>query len=90
MPTFNHGQCINIQTIKQVLDDEWNFNQCGVIILDYSKRIMNEVMCLAEDLKIKMFYQDTDSIHMEDSKVQLLCSEYKKKYGRELIGSALG
>lgn len=29
-------------------------------------------MCLAEDLQIKMFYQDTDSIHLEYDKVDLL------------------
>lgn len=47
---------------------------------------MNEVMCLAEDLKIKMFYQDTDSIHMEDSRVKDLEKAYYKKFGRHLIG----
>ena len=60
------------------------------MILDYSKRIMNEVMCLAEDLKIKMFYQDTDSIHMEDSRVKDLEEAFYKKYGRHLIGKNLG
>lgn len=42
------------------------------MILDMSKRIMNEVICLAEDLKIKLFYQDTDSIHIEIDKLDLL------------------
>jgi ribosomal protein S8 len=36
----------------------------GVQILSMSKRIMNEVMCTAEDLGIEIFYQDTDSMHI--------------------------
>jgi len=30
-----------------------------------SKRIMNEVMCLAEDLGIEIYYTDTDSMHID-------------------------
>ena len=33
----------------------------GTQILSMSKHIMNEVMCLAEDLNIQVYYQDTDS-----------------------------
>ena len=29
-----------------------------------SKRIMNEVMCTAEDIGIDIMYQDTDSMHL--------------------------
>ena len=41
----------------------------GVQILSMSKRIMNEVMTTAEDLDIKIFYQDTDSMHIEKDKI---------------------
>ena len=51
-----------------------------------SKRIMNEVMCLAEDLGINIYYQDTDSMHIERDKVNTLACAFKNKYGRELIG----
>ena len=37
----------------------------GVQILSMSKRIMNEVMTTAEDLDIEIYYQDTDSMHIE-------------------------
>ena len=33
---------------------------------------MNEVMCLAEDLKIPIYYQDTDSMHIVDSRLSEL------------------
>lgn len=46
------------------------------MILDMSKRIMNEVMCLAEDLKINIYYQDTDSMHIEADKIEKLSDEF--------------
>jgi DNA polymerase elongation subunit (family B) len=58
----------------------------GTTVLSMSKRIMNEVMCLAEDLGIKIWYQDTDSMHIESDKVDWLNEQFKNKYGRELIG----
>ena len=51
---------------------------------------MNEVMCLAEDLGIMIYYQDTDSMHIPVDKVPLLEAEYYKKYGRILRGSDMG
>lgn len=68
----------------------FNFSLFGIHILSMSKRIMNEVMCLAEDLGIMIYYQDTDSMHIEKDKLNLLAEEYKKKYNRDLIGSDLG
>ena len=55
-----------------------------------SKRIMNEVICCAEDLKIPVFYQDTDSIHIHQSRLNELADEFMKRYNRPLIGKALG
>ena len=51
-----------------------------------SKRIMNEVMCLAEDLDIKIYYQDTDSMHIEHDRLSELANEFKLRHNRELIG----
>jgi hypothetical protein len=55
-----------------------------------SKRIMNEVMCTAEDLGIRIFYQDTDSMHIDMNRLNDLAIEYKSRFGRELIGKNLG
>ena len=60
----------------------------GVTVLSMSKRIMNEVMCLAEDMNIKIYYQDTDSMHIEFDKVNALGDAFKAKYGRELINES--
>ena len=77
-----------IKVSKQI-DDFATNTLLGVQILSMSKRIMNEVMCTAEDLDIKIFYQDTDSMHIENDKLKDLTNEFKNRYERELIGKNL-
>ncbi len=72
--------------IKKAINDHFNFCHAGCEILSMSKRIMSRVMCLAEELDILIFYQDTDSMHIESDKVELLAKEFYKKYKQELIG----
>ncbi|KAH7822615.1 putative DNA polymerase type B [Monocercomonoides exilis] len=55
-----------------------------------SKRIMNEVMCLAHDLNCKIYYQDTDSIHIRVDDLTRLEEAFKIKYNRDLKGTQLG
>ena len=83
------GNKIKVNTVK-VLIDHFNIAQVGVCILSNSKRIMNEVMCLAEDNDIDLYYQDTDSMHLRDEHIPLLSKVFKQTYGRELIGKGLG
>ena len=83
------GNKIKVNTVK-VLIDHFNIAQVGVCILSNSKRIMNEVMCLAEDNNIDLYYQDTDSMHLRDAHIPLLSKLFKETYGRELIGKGLG
>ena len=51
---------------------------------------MNRVICLAEDNGIDIFYQDTDSMHLEDNKVKKLAELFFKKYNTQLIGKQMG
>ena len=60
--------------------------QCGVEVLSMSKRIMNEVMCLAEDIEIPIFYQDTDSMHLPERDLTKLEQTFKDIYERNLTG----
>jgi len=76
--------------LHKSINDHFNIVQAGVEVLSMSKRIMNSVMCLAEDLDINMYYTDTDSIHIDNSKIGLLAEEYEKINGKELIGSSMG
>jgi hypothetical protein len=55
-----------------------------------SKRIMNEVMGLAEDNNLEMFYQDTDSIHITAEHIEILAKLFYGVFGKELIGEDLG
>lgn len=74
----------------KLIDNHFNNVHIGVSILSMSKRIMNEVMCLGEDLKLNMYYQDTDSIHIDNHSVPILAEEFKKKYNKDLIGKGMG
>ena len=68
------------------------FTPCvvGALILDMSKRIMNEVMCLAEDIGCKIYYQDTDSMHIREEDLPKLEDAYREQFHRELVGKGLG
>lgn len=70
--------------------NHFNRAHCGSLILSMSKRIMNEVMCLAEDKGFKIMYQDTDSMHIFKSEVKPLAEAFEEMYGRKLIGEQLG
>jgi hypothetical protein len=51
---------------------------------------MNEVICLAEDVDVPIFYQDTDSMHLPEEDVPKLESAFKQLYGRDLNGKEMG
>ena len=87
---FNKDSNLYQVKISKPIDDYYTNTLLGVQILSMSKRIMNEVMCTAEDLNIKIFYQDTDSLHIEKSRIEELEKEYFKRYNRVLRGKGMG
>ena len=50
---------------------------------------MNKVFSCADDCDVKIYYQDTDSIHLDCDDVPLVVKGYRK-YGLELVGEDLG
>ena len=74
---------------KSILS-HFNYVHCGVEILNMSKIIMNKVFSCADDCAIKIYYQDTDSIHLNYEDVDRIEHIYKDKYGSELVGEELG
>jgi hypothetical protein len=72
------------------IDDHFNLVHIGVEILSMSKRIMNEVMCTAEDAGRKVFITDTDSLHIHEDELDGLAADFSEKYGRDLVGKQLG
>jgi hypothetical protein len=78
-----------VKKIK-AFNQHFNLAHVGSEILSMSKRIMNRVMCLAEDMGLDMYYTDTDSIHIKDAHVPILAKAYKSRYNKTLIGKELG
>ncbi|ELP87578.1 hypothetical protein EIN_215960 [Entamoeba invadens IP1] len=88
--SYDVAENIRCFECNKSFDDFFVPNLIGVQTLTMSKRIMNEVMCLAEDLNIPIYYQDTDSMHILKSRITELEDEYFKKYNRVLRGSDMG
>ena len=82
----------NIVMVKKskAINNQFAFVHVGVLILDWSKHIMNEVMCLAHDIGCQIFYQDTDSMHIRKEDEPKLIEAFKEKYNRELKGKGMG
>jgi len=76
--------------LAKTIDNHFNNVPQGASILSWSKRIMYEVMTLAEDNDYPMYITDTDSLHIDSDKVPLLGEKFKEKYGRDLIGEDMG
>ncbi len=75
-------------------EDQGNQQQISMFILSFSKRIMHECACLADDLKIECYMTDTDSLVFDGGKnnenYHKLVNDFKIKYNRDLIGDELG
>ena len=78
-----------IKKVKPILS-HFNYVHCGAEILNMNKRIMNKVFNCADDCAIKIYYQDTDSMHLNYGDVDTVVKRYKEKYGSELVGEDLG
>ena len=76
--------------LRKRIDKFFNNSLFGIHVLAMSKRIMNEVMCLAYDLKCRIYYQDTDSFMIEERDLDKLVNGYQSLYNRQLIGDELG
>ena len=85
-----NNQKLHTVKIRKPIDKHFNFSLLGIQVLSMSKRIMNEVMCLAYDIGCHIYYQDTDSFMIEKDDLTQLEIEFNKKYNRELIGENLG
>ena len=88
--TETYGSPFTKYHMRKQICSSFNFCTLGVNILSMSKRIMNEVFDICEECGMKVYYQDTDSLHLYEDDLPLLALKFKEKYGRELIGKALG
>jgi len=72
------------------VDNSTNLSQIGCMILSYSKRIMNEVFDIANDIGAPIYYTDTDSLHCNLDDIKKIEDKYREVYGKELTGKNLG
>lgn len=79
-----------VYKVEKSVNKHFNLAHIGAHVLSWSKRIMNEVMCLAEDNNLNIYYQDTDSMHIEQKDIDTLSLLYLNKYGKKLIGKGMG
>ena len=86
------GENNKIVKTRSSVSEHFNRAHCGSMVLSYSKRLMNRVICLAEDMKLELYYQDTDSMHIQNDAGQIARLEkaFKKKYNSDLIGKQMG
>ena len=72
------------------IDDSYNLAHVGVLILSYSKRLMNEVFNVANNNDYPIYYTDTDSMHCNYDDVVKIETKFREIYDRELTGNQLG
>jgi len=79
-----------ILKVKTETDKHFNFSLLGIQVLSMSKRIINEMSCLAFDIGCHIYYTDTDSVHIEANDLPKLEKAFIEKYQRPLIGKNMG
>lgn len=91
--TKMNEHCFILKMKKDAIEmaaENWGLTYLGTMILAMSKRIMNEVFYAAQEAKVSIYYQDTDSIHLLKSDLDKLESKFKELYGREIRGNDMG
>jgi hypothetical protein len=71
-------------------DESYNEAHLATIILSKSKEIMNNIFDIANSNNLKIYYTDTDSIHISRQDLKYLELEYEKIYHKNIIGKGLG
>ena len=79
---------IILKQVKSCLS-HYNSVHCGVEVLSMSKIIMNCVFDSANICGVKIYYQYTDSIHLNHDDVDKIVKIYKETYTSYLVGDYL-
>ena len=78
-----------IELYKEI-DTHFNRQHCACEILSMSNVIINEVMCLAEDIGVDIEYTDTDSMHIKLTRTFPLIFHFAKAFWLVRILSNVG
>ena len=83
---LGHVGCAILSMSKRIMNEV--FNTANDII---EKSLISGEVCKEGGRPIgTIYYQDTDSMHIDYESLQPLANEFRKRYGRELIGKQLG
>jgi hypothetical protein len=83
----------NTQSLVTSYDLEDNIEMptiIAIVILEMSKRILNEVIFAAHDVNCLIYYGDTDSLHMAAEGVDRVRELFEFRYNRKMFGSNAG
>jgi len=83
---------IYIVKMRKPTNTHYNAVHIGSRILDASKFLMNRVFYAADEVGANIYYQDTDSMHIEDGDIARVKDKFKELNPecKDLIGSGLG
>lgn len=92
---LDNGELRSVVKILKYKYSGYNNSVVGTRVLSMSKRIMNTVTSVFQELEDKyqkqiMFYTDTDSVHHLDAYTEEACEAFRQKHGCEMFGSELG
>ena len=100
---FLHNHHNEIKIVTSMPNQSWrvvmwkpiisHFNKAHLAckILSYSKKIMNDLTCMVErECDSRVYYTDTDSMHLPAHVIPVLEEKYRDKFGMELIGKSMG
>lgn len=79
----------NWEVEKNASDDSYNRGHIGCSILSTSKRIMNELFGVANDIGCPIYYTDTDSLHCNLEDIPAIENTFYKAYKKVLTGKEL-
>ena len=79
-----------IELVRFRKDISYTLSKYGSMILAASKHIMNRVFNLMSDMKLPIYYTDTDSFVIDRASRLLIADAFRVRYGQELIGNQLG
>jgi hypothetical protein len=90
---FIHHKSLNDRNfevkIRKNTYEHYNMTHISSLILENSKILMNHVIKSAQNIGCFVGYTDTDSFHLDKSKIKELVVEYRRMFQKELIGEQL-
>ena len=76
--------------VYKKLNTHFNAVHIGCEILSNSKKLMNNVFSICNDYHLPVHYQDTDSLFLNKTDINIISHEFIKRHHRDFIGDNMG